>query len=183
MATTTGTTVSRPSMAYMVAAAAVMTAVVTVFTAAVQIRNPASGGYFNLSDVAVIFTALAFGPKVALVAGGLGAAISDLLLGYAQFAPLSLIAHGGEGFIAGWIAQRMWNWGIPAWLAGVVWMMAAYFVGELLILGSAEAIADLVGTNWIQALAGLLGIALFYAVRAAYPPITRFGEARTWREV
>jgi uncharacterized membrane protein len=174
---------SRPSTAYAVAATAVMTAVVTVFTAAIQVRNPASGGYFNLSDVAVVFAALAFGPRIGLVAGGLGAAIADLLLGYAQFAPLSLIAHGGEGFIAGWLAQRTGTWGVPAWLAGVAWMMAAYFLGELVMFGSAQAVADLVGTNWLQALAGVLGIALYYAVRAVYPPITRLREGRAWKEI
>jgi hypothetical protein len=57
MASAQGAT--RPSATFGVAAAALMTAVVTVFTAAVQIRNPASGGYFNLSDVAVVFAGIA----------------------------------------------------------------------------------------------------------------------------
>ena len=157
-----------------------MAAVVTVFTAVIQVPNPASGGYFNLSDVAVIFAAVAFGPWVGLVAGGLGTAIADLILGYAQFAPISFVAHGGEGLIAGWIALRRPGWLVPAWIAGVAWMMAGYFVGELIIAGSAQAVADLVGTNWIQALAGVLGLALYYAVRAAYPPIATWRAGRTW---
>ena len=45
-------------MTLRIAAAAIMAAVVTVFTAVVQVPNPASGGYFNLSDVAVIFAAV-----------------------------------------------------------------------------------------------------------------------------
>jgi uncharacterized membrane protein len=174
---------SRPVTTLGIAAAAIMTAVVTVFTAVVQVRNPASGGYFNLSDVAVIFAAITFGPWVGLVAGGLGTAIADVLLGYAQFAPLSFIAHGGEGLLAGLIVLRRPAWLFPAWLAGVAWMMAGYFVGELVLVGSAQAVADLVGTNWVQALAGVLGIPLFYAVRAAYPPITRLREGRTWKEL
>ena len=165
-----------------IAAAAIMAAVVTVFTAVVQVPNPASGGYFNLSDVAIIFAAVTFGPWVGLIAGGLGTAIADLILGYAQFAPLSFIAHGGEGFLAGLIAVRRPTWLIPAWLVGVAFMMAGYFVGEWLTVGSAQAIADLVGTNWIQALAGVLGLALYYAVRAAYPPIASWRATRVWRE-
>ncbi|HEX2034154.1 MAG TPA: ECF transporter S component [Chloroflexota bacterium] len=165
------------------AATAIMTAVVTVFTAAIQVRNPASGGYFNLSDVAIIFASVTFGPWIGLVAGGLGTAIADLILGYAQFAPLSFIAHGGEGLIAGLIAVRRPSWLVVAWIAGVAWMMAAYFVGEVLMFGAAQATADLLGTNWIQALAGVLGLPLYYAVRAAYPPITRLREGRTWREI
>jgi uncharacterized membrane protein len=181
MASVEGAT--RPNATYGVAAAALMTAVVTVFTAAVQIRNPASGGYFNLSDVAVVFAALAFGPWVGATAGGLGTAIADLLLGYAQFAPLSFLAHGGEGLLVGLIALRRPAWLVPAWLVGVAWMLAVYFVGGLVLFGAAQAVADLVGTNWIQALAGGLGVALYAAVRAAYPPIARLREGRTWKEL
>jgi uncharacterized membrane protein len=179
----TATPTPRPNVTIQIAAAAIMTAVVTVFTAVVQVRNPASGGYFNLSDVAVVFAASAFGPWVGLVAGGLGTAISDLLSGYAQFAPLSFIAHGGEGLLVGLIALRRPSWLVPAWLAGVVWMMVAYFLGETVMLGSAAAVADLVGTNWIQALAGAVGIPLYYAVRAAYPPIVHLRAGRTWKEI
>jgi uncharacterized membrane protein len=82
--------------------------VVTVFTTVIQVPNPARGGYFNLSDVAVIFASVTFGPWVGLVAGGLGTAIADLILGYAQFAPLSFIAHGGEGLI-GWRCVPSWR--------------------------------------------------------------------------
>lgn len=176
-------TESRANTTYMVAAAAIMTAIVVVFTYVVQVRNPASGGYFNLSDVAVIFSAIAFGPWIGLVSGGLGTAIADLASGYASFAPISFIAHGGEGLLAGYIVLQRPSWVGPAWLAGVVWMMLTYLVGETLLSGSAEAVADLLGSNWVQALAGLLGIALYYAVRAAYPPITQMRQGRTWKEI
>ena len=174
---------SRPNATYGIAAAAIMTAIVVVFTYVIQVRNPASGGYFNLSDIAVIFTAITFGPWIGLVAGGLGTAISDLISGYAPFAPISFIAHGGEGLLAGLIVLRRPSWLGPAWLVGVVWMMLAYLVGETILEGWPAATADLVGTNWIQALAGLLGIALYYAVRAAYPPITQMRLGRSWKEI
>src|SRR5205809_616165 len=47
---------------------AVMTAIVFVFTRFIQI--PIGTGYFNLSDVAIYFTAFACGPWLALIAGG-----------------------------------------------------------------------------------------------------------------
>ncbi|MGH2351213.1 MAG: ECF transporter S component, partial [Chloroflexota bacterium] len=87
------------------------------------------------------------------------------------------------GLLAGFIALRRPSWLVPAWIAGVLWMMAGYFVGELALFGAGQAVADLVGTNWLQALAGVLGIALYYAVRAAYPPITQLRQGRTWREI
>jgi hypothetical protein len=58
-----------------------------------------------------------------------------------------------------------------------------YFVGELALFGAAQAVADLLGSNWLQALAGALGVPLYYAVRAAYPPIARLREGRTWKEL
>src|SRR3954469_16431206 len=149
---------SRDMTTFGIAAAAIMTAIVTVFTFVLQVPNPASGGYFNLSDIAVIFAAITFGPWIGLVAGGLGTAISDLISGYASFAPLSFIAHGGEGLLAGYLLLKKPAWLVPAWLIGVVWMMLAYLVGETVILGGADAMADLLGSNWIQALAGVLGI-------------------------
>src|SRR5581483_1718244 len=129
---------ARMSPTYSIAAAAIMTAIVAVFTYVIQVRNPASGGYFNLSDVAVIFSAITFGPWIGLVSAG---------------------------------------------LVGVVWMMLAYLVGEGVFFAWSDAIADLLGSNWIQALAGLLGIALYFAVRAAYPPIGELRLGRTWKEI
>ena len=90
---------------------------------------------------------------------------------------------GGEGLLAGWLLLRYPNWTLPAWLLGVVWMMLAYLVGETFLNGWAAALADLVGGNWLQALAGLLGVALYYAVRAAYPPITQMRFGRAWKEL
>ena len=55
-----------------------MIAVTTVFTTAVRIPIPATQGYVNFSDVAIFFVALAFGPWVGLIAGGLGTAIADI---------------------------------------------------------------------------------------------------------
>jgi uncharacterized membrane protein len=172
-----------PNPTYGIAAAAIMTAIVVVFTYVIQVRNPASGGYFNLSDIAVIFSAITFGPWIGLVSGGLGTAIADLISGYASFAPVSFIAHGGEGLLAGYIALRRPSWLIPAWLIGVIWMMLAYLVGETILIDWPAATADLLGTNWIQAVAGVLGLPLYFAVRAAYPPITQMRQGRAWKEI
>ena len=41
-----------------------------------------------------------WGPLPALVAGGLGSALADLLTGYAHWAPWTLVIKGIEGWIA-----------------------------------------------------------------------------------
>ena len=69
--------------------------------------------------MAEIFVALAFGPVVGLVAAGIGAAIADLALGYGSFAPLTLIAHGSLGFLAGHLGwKKGWGGMIVGWIVG-----------------------------------------------------------------
>jgi energy-coupling factor transport system substrate-specific component len=167
-----------------IAVVAVMTAVTTVFTLAVRVPVPATNGYVNLSDVAIYFTAFAFGPWVGLIAGGVGAALADLLGGYAQFAILTLLAHGLEGFIAGWLGRdRQFIGMVLAWLAGAVVMCGLYLLGEGLVLtGWGPAFTEL-PFNALQNLVGaVVGIPLVLAVRRAYPPLTQMLRPQAWRE-
>ena len=167
-----------------IAIVAVMIAVTTVFTMLVRVPIPATNGYFNFSDVAVYFAAYTFGPVVGLVAGGVGAAIADLLGGFPQWAALTFLAHGAQGLVAGLLGRRRGAVGmIFAWLMGTVAMAGIYFLGEgLLLTGWGPALIE-VPTNLLQnAVGGLVGIPLFLAVRKAYPPVVDLGGRRTWRE-
>lgn len=173
-----------PSAA-IIAIVAVMTAVIAVLTFAVQIPIPATGGYIHFGDVGVYFASFAFGPVVGLVGGGVGCALADILSGYASWAPLTLVAHGLQGLIAGYfgkgkgLTHMLIGWGL-----GSVALIAVYFLGEWFIygLGYGGALAE-VGPNFIQeAVGGLIGIPLVLAVRRAYPPIDRIGLGKTWEE-
>jgi uncharacterized membrane protein len=167
-----------------VAVTGVMIAVTTVFTIAVRIPIPATQGYVNFSDVAVYFAAFAFGPWVGLIAGGLGAALADVMGGYAQFAVLTFLAHGLEGLLAGYVGRNRGVCGMAAgWALGAVAMAGLYFLGEGLVLtGWGPALAEL-PFNLFQNLVGAaVGIPLVLAVRRAYPPIARLGRPTTWQE-
>ena len=89
----------------MIGLLAVLIALTAVFTLLIRIPTPARG-YVNLSDVAITFAALTFGPWVGLIVGGLGTAIADLLAGYAPYAPISFVAHGLQGLLIGLIGFR-----------------------------------------------------------------------------
>jgi len=93
------------SPALRIAMAAVLTAVTVVFTFMVRIPIAPTRGYINLGDVAIYFTAFTFGPITALIAGGVGTALADLLAGYGQWAPISLVIHGAQGLTAGLIIR------------------------------------------------------------------------------
>src|SRR5688500_18673510 len=83
---------------------AIMTALVLALTRSAIIPNGV--GYNHLGYVAIFFAAFAFGPWVGLIAGGIGAALADITAGYGAFAPLTLIVHGLEAFVAGWIYYK-----------------------------------------------------------------------------
>lgn len=165
--------------------AALLIAITTVFTLLVRLPIPGTSGYVNFSDVATYFAGLAFGPWMGLIAGGVGTAIADLLGGYAQFSLLSFLAHGAQGFLAGWLGRGK---GLPglalAWAVGAVAMVAIYFVGEGLVLygGWAPALAEVPFNIAQTVVGGLIGVPLFYAVRRAYPPLERLGKPVRWEE-
>ncbi len=165
-----------------IAITGIMIAVVAVFTRSIIV--PIGTGFFNFSDVAIYFAAFAFGPWIGFVAGGVGAALADISLGYSQFAILTFFAHGLEGLVAGYLGRgndrlRMFL----GWLAGTVVMVGLYFVGEAAVPamwgGLPQALTEW-PFNLLQNVAGgIVGIPLVLAVRRAYPPITQMGP---WRE-
>jgi uncharacterized membrane protein len=168
-----------------IAITGIMIAVVAVFTRFVVV--PIGTGFFNFSDVAIYFAAFAFGPWIGFAAGGVGAALADISLGYSQFAILTFFAHGLEGFVAGYLGRgndrlRM----LLGWLAGTVVMVGLYFAGEAAVPamwgGLPQALTEW-PFNLLQNVAGgIVGIPLVLAVRRAYPPITQMGLGATWRE-
>ncbi|MEA3407102.1 MAG: ECF transporter S component [Chloroflexota bacterium] len=167
-----------------IAITAIMIAVVAVFTMVARVPIPATQGYFNLSDVAIYFSAFSFGPWIGLIAGGVGAALADLLGGYPQWAILTFLAHGLEGLVAGALGRDRGFLGlVVAWAAGALVMMALYFLGEGFVLtGWGPALTELPVNLLQNVVGGVVGIPLFYAVRKAYPPIRRLGRGLAWRE-
>lgn len=162
---------------------AVLIALVAVLTLLVRVPTPARG-YVNLSDAAITFAGLAFGPWIGAIAGGAGTAIADMLGGFAPYAPISLLAHGVQGLLVGLMAggsrdiRRM----ILAWLAGAIAMVAGYLLGGTVYVGFPLAVAE-VPLNAMQTIVGaLVGIPLVFAVRKAYPPVDRLGQRAKWTE-
>jgi len=159
----------------LLAVTAVMIAVVFVLTRVVQVPTPVVG-YIHLGDLGVFFGAFAFGPVVGAVAGGLGTALADYTSAYAQWTIFSLLVHGTQGLVAGWLVTR-WK-GTPglvaASLAGIAIVIIGYLLAGTLLEGFGPALTE-VPLNLIQASVGaVVGAPLYAAVRRAYPPVTRF---------
>ena len=152
-----------------VALVAVLTALVTAVTMALAIPFPPTRGFFNLGDSMVFFSALTFGWRAGLVCGGIGSAAADVLLGYGYFAPVTLVAKGSEGLVAGLFAKMgggKRNWTIWVGVAvGGLCMVVTYFVGEVLYYGIGPAIAEVPVNVTQAAVGGSIGVLLSYPVK------------------
>ncbi|MCB5249766.1 MAG: ECF transporter S component [Candidatus Cloacimonadales bacterium] len=145
----------------------IFAAVVAASTILIRVPIPASGGYFNFGDIAVVFCGLYLGKTRGAIAGGLGSAIADLLGGFFIFAPITFVAKGLEAFLAGLFKSKN-----PTFLIfGALAMVIVYFLAELFIpgMGLPAALADLYA-NIIQAVSGAVGgRVLFLIVERALP--------------
>lgn len=143
-----------------------LTAVVTMFA----LPFTPTGGYFNLGDAVVVTTGLIFGPIVGAIAGGVGSALSDVLLGFGAFAPYTLVIKGLEGFLVGYIAGGVNNPSkikmVVAWIVGGITIVAGYWVAEAFImgLGVPAASAEII-INIPQAIGSVIGIPIAIAAR------------------
>lgn len=152
-----------------IAAAAVFIALTFVVTRYTVFPIPATKGYFNLGEVIIYIAAIVFGPVVGALAGGLGSGLADLVAA-PQFAPFTLVIKGVEGFLVGRLAGRGPASRVRATILGGLWMVAGYFLAEVLFartLGIAPtpgaavaAAATEVPFNLVQVAVGVIVAAL-----------------------
>ncbi|MCF7913789.1 MAG: ECF transporter S component [Spirochaetaceae bacterium] len=183
--------------AFRIATLAILIAVTALFTYVIRIPIAPTRGYINFGDVAIFFTAIIFGPITALITGGVGTALADLLAGYAQWAPFTFLAHGLQGLAIGLVIntgrklhapskQHKASTPVPrkpgivslllAFVLGTLVMGGIYFLTGGLMVGFAAAATEIPG-NILQNVAGILvGTPLAMAVWKAYPPIRYY----TW---
>lgn len=151
--------------------AALLAALACVATMMIAIPIPAVNGYLNLGDAVVLFGAFLLGPVWGMAAGGIGTAMADMLLGYAVYAPGTLVIKGAMAFVAAWLfrelRQRIGNAkaGAVSGFVGECIMVLGYFLYESLVLGYGMAAIGSVAANALQGVVGLvIGTALARAV-------------------
>ena len=167
-----------------IAMAGLMLALVFVMTWLPKIPTP-GGGYVHLGDAAIYAAAFLFGPVVGLFAGAVGPALADLAGGYGSWAPGTLVIHGLQGLVAGYLAwRRDWMAMVLAAVIGGVIVVGGYFVYQAFIIAEGVGVAGLsVVPNIVQVtVGGILGIAVVVAVRRAYPPVADFGRPTVWED-
>jgi len=139
-------------------------------TMLIRIPMPATSGYVNLGDVAVIFCGLFLGGRLGALAGGIGSALADLMTGTFIYIPITFIAKGLEAWIAGTLGRKHFLW---LFFATAV-MVGSYFIAEVFFpgMGLSAALQELI-FNGIQGIAGALGGYFIYrSVSLALPQLT-----------
>ena len=163
---------------------AVFTALVCVATMIFSIYIPATKGFFNIGESMVFLSALFFGPFIGAFAGGVGAALADLLLGFPHYAPATIIVKACEGAVVGALKKRnpkfssRLDWKFFTALLGIIaglllgWVGTAYFSGEAeLTLGTGSFILYVPAEFWLL----LGGITAFSIVALGFLTGPEFG--------
>lgn len=150
--------------------AALFAALCCVATMLIHIPIPATNGYINLGDGVVLLGAFLLGPVYGMAAGGLGSMLADLLLGYAAYAPGTLVIKGLMALCAALIVKKAGGRTaglILGALAGELVMVLGYFAYESTLLGYGLAAAASIPGNALQGAGGfVVGVLACKALRA-----------------
>lgn len=137
---------------------ALMAAIVYVATMVVQIPSPMQG-YVNLGDCFVLLCGWFLGPVYGAAAAGIGSMLTDLFMGYAYYAPGTLIIKAVMALCAALIYKAIKSNTAGFIISSVVSeiiMIAGYFGYAALLLGKGLAAAASIPGNIVQGLAGLI---------------------------
>lgn len=137
---------------------ALLAALVTAATMVVKIPSP-TNGYVNLGDCFVLLSGWLLGPWYGGAAAGIGAMLSDLLSGYAYYAPATLAIKGLDAVVAALLYRALSKKRgalICSGIAGELLMAAGYFGYSALLLGKGLAAALSIPGNLIQGGIGIV---------------------------
>ncbi|MBR0376526.1 MAG: ECF transporter S component [Firmicutes bacterium] len=138
-----------------------MLALTTIATTFLKI--PVGAGYIHLGDVLVLLAARLLPKKNALLSASLGAALADLLGGFAAWAPFTLVIKAGMVLLVDAFPPER---GLGRRYAGLilagVWTVAGYYLAEGLLY--ANWLAPLIGVpfNALQVAVGAVLSGLLY---------------------
>ena len=150
--------------------AALLAALVCVATMVVQIPSPMQG-YVNLGDCFVLLSGWLLGPWYGFAAGGIGSVLADLFLGYAHYAPGTLVIKGLVALLAALLYEKLGRSPaarIASGVVGEIVMVLGYFGYASMLLGKGLAAAASIPGNIFQGAVGLaVGVVLVTVLERA----------------
>lgn len=136
--------------------AAILSALTVALSLLIIIPIPATHGMVTLCEVGIYVSAILFGNPIGLLVGGTSGFLIDLISGYPEWCLFSLVIHGVQGMVVGYLAKKhsMTVWTIiRALVIGSCVMVTGYFFATALLFGWPAGLASLPG-NLIQVLFG-----------------------------
>lgn len=119
---------------------ALFTAITTLLTWATSFITLPAGGYLNFGDTIIFITASLIGVVPAVIVGGVGSALADVIsVGGLAFAPFTLIVKGLEGLVCALLIkllkqQKLHLLSICYLLSGLV-MVIGYLFTYVILFG------------------------------------------------
>lgn len=148
--------------------AAILLALTVVVGQTFIIGIPWTHGNINLSDAVILLAGLLLGPKLGFLVGGGGGFLLDLISGYSQYMFFSLIVHGLEGLVCGWLFFKYGRSSL-ALICSVLAMVGGYFIADSFLYSMVTGILG-VPTNLLQGLIGVLvGQIIFVKINKKVP--------------
>ena len=132
------------------------------------------GAMIHLGSALLFSVAIVFGGIYAGLAGAIGSAFYDLLMGFSAYTLWSFVIKGIAGFIAGWVAKGLWpenaraGHGLVRDLIGCIvaaaWTLVGYIAAWWQITGSLTVALSNVPSSLLTSAVGLI-VALVLAPR------------------
>ena len=128
-------------------------AVPKVLLTLLSIPLPSGYGYVNLGDGGVFLCAMLLPGGLGALAAGVGAALADLILGWAVYAPATFLIKGLTAMLAGLALRRAGKAALPLALLCCLLVPLGYFLYETVLLTAPAAAVNLL-PNGVQAILG-----------------------------
>ena len=125
----------------------------TLLLTLLSIPLPSGYGYVNLGDAGVYLCVCLLPGGLGALAAGVGAALADLILGWAMYAPVTLLIKGLTALLAGLALRRAKKAGLPLSLLCCLLVPLGYFLYETILLTAPVAAVNVL-PNALQAAIG-----------------------------
>lgn len=138
----------------------VLAAVIVLLTTLVSVPMPGGFGYINLGDMGVLLAGALLGGFWGALCAGAASALSDVLLGYAVYAPATFVIKGLTALLAGvLIGGRESKLRKLYFYPCAMIVPIGYFLYECMLYGQAAALPNVA----FNALQGLIGAVCAHA--------------------
>jgi uncharacterized membrane protein len=134
--------------------AGVLAAAIMLLTTLVSLPIPGGIGYVNLGDAGVLLAGMLLGGGWGALCAGAASALSDILLGYGVYAPVTFLIKGAVALVAGLLfAKTDKKIRYAALYLAALLVPVGYFLYETMLYGAASALPNIV-FNTVQCIVG-----------------------------